>query len=296
MAEEPVEFRARVRPQRSEPFYESNSFQGWLAATIGIVLTVVSMFSKAIVAHWLLGFAWVCGTITLWKASSIIGHQGGRRVGAFVVSLLTAVCLIALDWNIVPRAPLQVAGAKSIPIPLPVPTPIPAPAVPQPSPQKKNEDLQAETFRELKLVIQPPPEGHNVLDTGFTITNNGQSSIGKHSILCVAYQLVGGTNVGRLIYGQEGGSDAPIQGGGDSQTDFCLARINQLRAYANVDCIDLLVAFNYSLEIQPNLKHGKTFRFWGVGGKSKGLTWYPERVVDSDFFCTALIEKIMHQP
>ena len=38
MADQPLGFRARVRPQRKGPYYESNSFQGWLAGFIAIVL------------------------------------------------------------------------------------------------------------------------------------------------------------------------------------------------------------------------------------------------------------------
>lgn len=104
MPDEPVELRARIRPQSKQPFYESNAFQGWLAAFLGIILTVVSMFSRAIVAHWLLVIAWICGTITTWKASSIIHWQRWRMVSALAASLLIGGGLIALDWSIVPRA------------------------------------------------------------------------------------------------------------------------------------------------------------------------------------------------
>jgi hypothetical protein len=315
----------KANPRVDPPLQPETSRALW----IGWGANGLSLAFQFIVGGLFFGYLFLCFSIAMvfrgWKPGwfathideqIIAGTPYRREESMRVWSVVVLACLL-LAWTsssaqmkIAPEKPnlakTVLEGMKKLleekqvsPRPrvtAPAPAPILTPTLPQQLRQKTNEYFQAETFRDLRLAIQPAPEGHNALDTGFTVINNGQSSIGKHSILCIAYQLVGGTNIGTSIYGQEGGSDAPIQGSGDSQTDFCLARINQLRAYATVDCIDLLVTFNYSLEIQPNIMHGKAFRFGGIGGKSKTLTWYPERVADSNFFCSALIEKTMHQP
>jgi hypothetical protein len=144
MATEP-DFHVRIRPQTKAPFYEKNAFQGWAALCTGAVLTVIGMYQKPILAHWLLTIAWGAGSIACWKAAN--WHFEGWRsqvASTAAGSLALAMALVCLDKNVVPVTNTNVkpatASAKTDPQPAwptaePTPRREPVPPPPMPTPK-----------------------------------------------------------------------------------------------------------------------------------------------------------------
>ncbi len=115
MPERPDKVFATIRPQRPPPFFETNAFQGWIALATSAVLTVIGMYSRTVLAHWLLAIAGVSGTVSAWKASAAISANGRKaRIVATVVGFVgIALVLVFVDANVV-HAPQRPDLAQTI--------------------------------------------------------------------------------------------------------------------------------------------------------------------------------------
>ena len=166
-----------------------------------------------------------------------------------------------------------------------------------------------------KLALDVATEGQNVYKTTqFTITNNGGSEISKkHEIACMireawnpeatvklidhltvvqgtsGFHLMGANNIEEVLR-------APIPefvpiagGGGDGQSDSCLALFGNLDPQSTTACIDLRVEFIYSLTDQPSTLEHKPFRLVGFpeGGSFK---WKKEPYRSQKEYCEEIMQ------
>jgi len=158
----------------------------------------------------------------------------------------------------------------------------------------KLQETQEDTFNNIEAVVRSPLAGSG---PGFTISNKSKYTIGKHQIICNLNLGVGKTNIFDRVRGNPVVGDAPIFGGGDSETAFCLAPLIGLVGGQGIVCADLTLEVDYALAIQPERYIQKLFRFAGYAGDaSSAISWYPQRVNDPQSFCLAFARKIMYPP
>lgn len=122
------------------------------------------------------------------------------------------------------------------------------------------------------------------LESIFTIANGSTHQIGGHSFKC-------GINL--VVYNQGNGFlsqfsttkqdffDGKIEGNGDTQSYKCLDLFKATRE--QMDCLDVVAHFEYSIETQPNITETKEFRF--VADKEDGFVWTKQPLNDPKQYC-----------
>ena len=121
------------------------------------------------------------------------------------------------------------------------------------------DELQKDTYQNLEGTVNLPFSG-DPFHSLFTVTNHGASRVGSHTLICSINVVATSTIVLANLNSSVKSSDAPLDRGGDAQSDPCLALFGGGRPR----CFDVTLLFNYVLEVQPGLNNTKSFRFVGL--------------------------------
>jgi len=168
------------------------------------------------------------------------------------------------------------------------------------------EDDRSEVLDKLTIDYSMPDES-NPNSSVISITNGSSHDIsGRHRIVCnknleVSWDGLGVTqNIGLTQNGPHtwtlfGGqlvtpikdTGIIIHGGGDAQSDSCMAAIN----WGKTDCSDMTIRFQYFLADQPSAKQEKSTRIVTHVDGHGGFKWY-KQPLDTEYSpCASFIKR-----
>jgi len=178
------------------------------------------------------------------------------------------------------------------------------------------EDQRNETYQNLTASHSiPPGRGGDPMHTMFTVTNGSKNEISvKHEITCLTNYAVSNEIPGdspiesrsssiknvmsavvgqSIVMGHPVGwlhhlASAPLEPGGDAQTEECLAFFN---FGMGTKCVDMTLIFWYSLESQAELEQEKKFRFVALKEENQLFEWYTEPTKRQGDYCTDLLTR-----
>jgi hypothetical protein len=153
------------------------------------------------------------------------------------------------------------------------------------------EKQQNDTYARLTAQVENAPS-RDVMETFFTVTNNGNASISENTS-CLTNLIVADGGYHYIYHNLKSMFfEFPIlKGGGDSQSVQCLVI---WRGYSPViNCVDVSIQASYALTTQPDVKTEKSFRFVGMPNYLGEFTWVRQNVGYGD---TAYCAKYLKVP
>jgi hypothetical protein len=152
----------------------------------------------------------------------------------------------------------------------------------------KLDEKQQDVYRNISARVSLPQKSIPSLSL-FSVSNGGNSTIGKHQIGCYINLLVGnsGTTSARDFVSTMETFDAPLAPNGDSETVPCVP----LEAEHGWECLDVTLFISYSLEIQPEKPNRKNFRFVAYNFPGGGFQWVQQRLAAPKSYCASYLKQ-----
>jgi hypothetical protein len=176
----------------------------------------------------------------------------------------------------------------------------------------KLKDQLADVYQHLEFsYVNSSEVSNDPMRTIFTITNKSSNEISrKHELMCFTRSALGTRNgykwaveqftsvirKGKMELipanyhipppfevGTHGVADAPIEPGGDAQSDQCLAWFN----FSNTECADVTIGFWYTLESQPDVEQEISKRWYAYKDQGGKLKWVPQPTRAYSDYCNA---------
>jgi hypothetical protein len=175
----------------------------------------------------------------------------------------------------------------------------------------KLKDQLADVYQHLEISYVNSSESSNdPMGTIFTITNKSSNEISrKHELMCFTRSALGTRNglkwaveqltsvirKGQMalipathipppfLIGPHELEDAPIEPGGDAQSDQCLAWFR----FSSTECADVTIGFWYTLESQPDIEQEISKRWYAYKDQSGKFNWVPQPTGAYTDYCNA---------
>jgi hypothetical protein len=154
-------------------------------------------------------------------------------------------------------------------------------------------DQRDEVWDKLDANAYTPKSGDIFMST-FTVTNGGDSAIGRNHQLSCAVNLIAFAHHGRM----SGGGALTVQTipfeilpGGDSQTDSCFqgGPGTTLIYGLPTQCADVTLVIDYALSNQPLARQRKAWRF--VASEDDDFVWHGQALTRQVSPCQAYVDR-----